>query len=62
MSTRVRHHSRTFLGFRWATVPRDYLERRKWFRRVSDILMIVFLSILLAGVIIYTSSPKAPGH
>ena len=63
MSSRASHsHSRTFLGFRWTSIPRDYLERRRWFRRVSDILMILLLSILVAGVILYTSSPKAGAH
>lgn len=54
-------HQRTFLGFRWAAIPRDFLARRRWFRTVTDIVMIVLLSIFLAGIILYTSGGK-PGH
>ena len=60
MGTRV-SHQRTFLGFRWAVVPRDFLARRRWFRTITDILMIALLSIFLAGIILYTSGAK-PGH
>ncbi|HEY1423058.1 MAG TPA: hypothetical protein VGF20_06375 [Candidatus Acidoferrum sp.] len=57
MGTRV-SHPRTFLGFRWAAVPRDFLARRRWFRRFTDILLIVLLSVFLAGIILYTSGVK----
>jgi hypothetical protein len=56
MSTRT-HSTRSFLGYRWPAVPRDYLARRRWSRKISTIVMIVVLSILVAGVIIYSSNP-----
>jgi hypothetical protein len=56
MSTRA-HNTRSFLGYRWPAVPRDYLARRRWSRKISTIVMIVVLSVLLAGVIIYSSNP-----
>lgn len=39
------------------TIPRDYLARRRMFRNISNVLMIVFLSLFIAGVIVYTSDP-----
>jgi hypothetical protein len=45
------------LGYRWAAVPRDYLARRRYFRKISNVLMIVLLSLLVAGFIIYNSNP-----
>jgi hypothetical protein len=52
------HHSRTSFHFPF-TVPRDYLARRRMFRNISNVLMIVFLSLLIAGVIVYTSDPTS---
>ena len=63
MSTKV-HHSRFFLGYRLPAVPRDYLMRRRMFRKISAIVMVIVLSLLVAGVIIYSSNPSgftAPG-
>jgi predicted PurR-regulated permease PerM len=56
MRTRI-HNPRSFFGYRWPAMPRDYLLRRRMFRRISNVLMVVILSILLAGVIVYTSNP-----
>jgi hypothetical protein len=56
MSTRA-NHSRSLFGYRWPAIPRDYLERRRYFRKISNIVMIVLLSIIVAGFIIYTSNP-----
>ena len=57
MSTKA-HHSRFFLGYRWPAVPRDYLLRRRMFRKVLDVIMVVLLSLLVAGAIIYASIPS----
>jgi len=57
MSTKV-HHSRFFLGYRLSAVPRDYLMRRRMFRKISGIGVVIVLSLLLAGVIIYSSNPS----
>jgi len=56
MNTRT-HNTRSFLGYRWPAVPRDYFARRRWSRKISTIAMIAVLSILLAGIIIYSSNP-----
>ncbi len=56
MSTRA-NHSRWLFGNRWPNIPRDYLARRRYFRKISSVLMIVFLSLIVAGFIIYTSNP-----
>ena len=56
MSTRV-NHSRYLFGYRWPNVPRDYLARRRYFRKLSNIVMILLLSALVAGFILYTSNP-----
>jgi hypothetical protein len=40
-------------------IPRDYLARRRMFRNISNVLMIVLLSLIIAGVIIYTSDPNS---
>jgi hypothetical protein len=52
------HHSRLSL-LSVPTIPRDYLERRRFFRRVSSVLMIVIFSLLIAGVIVYSSDPAS---
>jgi hypothetical protein len=49
------HHPFHFLP----TIPRDYLARRRMFRNISNVLMIVLLSLIIAGVIIYTSDPDS---
>jgi hypothetical protein len=41
------------------TIPRDYLARRRMFRNISNVLMIVVLSLFIAGVIVYTSDPTS---
>jgi hypothetical protein len=51
------HNTRTFLGYRWPVVPRDYLHRRRMFRKISGIVMVVLLSLLAAAVIVYNSNP-----
>ena len=52
------HHSRlTFLSL--PTIPHDYLERRRFFRKVSSVLMIVIFSLFIAGVIVYSSDPSS---
>lgn len=52
------HHSRlSFLSL--PTIPRDYLERRRFFRKVSSVLMIVIFSLFIAGVIVYSSDPSS---
>jgi len=56
MGTRA-NHPRSFFGYRWAAIPRDYLARRRYFRKISNVLMILLLSLILAGFIIYTSNP-----
>jgi len=40
-------------------IPRDYLARRRMFRTISNVLMIVLLSLFIAGVIVYTSDPTS---
>jgi hypothetical protein len=61
MSTRA-NNSRSFLGYRWNAVPRDYLARRRRSRKISTVLMILIFSILVAGIIIYTTTPTVPAH
>ena len=39
-------------------VPRDYLARRKMFRKISGIVMFALFSVLVAGIIIYWSDPN----
>jgi predicted PurR-regulated permease PerM len=57
MSTKA-HHSRFFLGYRWPAVPHDYLLRRRMFRKIVEVTMVVLLSLLVAGAIIYASIPS----
>lgn len=52
------HHSRSSFSF-LPNIPRDYLERRRMFRNISNVLMIVVLSLFIAGVIVYTSDPTS---
>jgi len=40
-------------------IPRDYLARRKLFRNISNVLMIVLFSLIIAGIIVYTSDPAS---
>lgn len=55
------HHSRPFLRIIFPPIPRDYLSRRRRFRNITNVLLIALFSLLLAGAILYTSSP-AKGH
>ena len=49
------HHSFHFLP----AIPRDYLARRRMYRNIFNFLLIVLLSLIIAGVIIYTSDPNS---
>lgn len=40
------------------SVPRDYLARRKMFRKISGMVMLVLFSVLVAGLILYYSDPN----
>jgi len=52
------HHSRlSFLSL--PSIPRGYLERRRFFRKISSVLMIVIFSLLVAGFIVYSSDPAS---
>jgi hypothetical protein len=51
------HHSRSFHFL--PAIPRDYLARRRMFRTISNVLMIVLFSLVIAGVIVYTSDPTS---
>jgi ABC-type phosphate/phosphonate transport system permease subunit len=55
------HHSHSFFSQFFPPVPRDYLARRRWFRKLSTTLMVVVLSVLLAAFIVYTSNPSSFG-
>jgi hypothetical protein len=64
MGTRSSHSS-TLFSSRWPNIPRDYLSRRRYFRKISNFVMILLLSLILAGFIIYTSNPggfSSAGH
>jgi len=43
----------------FSTRRRDYLQRRRLFRHITNVLMIVMLSLFVAGVIVYTSDPTS---
>ena len=60
MSTKSRQ-SRSFFSQLFPPIPRDYLARRRWYRTFSTTLMIIVLSVLLAGFIVYTSNPSSFG-
>ena len=58
MPTRVHHHHhRSFLANLFQPFRRDYIQRRRRTRVISNVVLIVLFSILLAGVILYTSNP-----
>ena len=58
-STRKKiHHSHSLFHILPA-IPHDYLARRKLFRNISDVLMIVLFSLIIAGIIVYTSDPTS---
>jgi hypothetical protein len=40
------------------SAPQDYLARRKMFRKIFTVLMLVLFSLLAAGAIVYTSNPS----
>lgn len=63
MSIRA-NRTRSFRGFRWPAVPRDYLARRRYFQKISIIVVTALLSVIVAGAIIYASTPGGfdPGH
>jgi hypothetical protein len=64
MGTRSSHSS-TLFSSRWPNIPRGYLSRRRYFRKISNFVMILLLSLILAGFIIYTSNPggfSSAGH
>lgn len=56
MSTKA-HHSRSFFGGLFPAISRDYLARRRRTRNLTNFVLIAVLSLLLAGVIVYTSNP-----
>jgi len=56
--TRSKIHSHSSLRFLPA-MPRDYLARRKLFRTISNVLMIVLFSLIIAAIIVYTSDPTS---
>ena len=55
------HRSRSFFALLFSRPSRDYLERRRWSRMIFSTLVIVFLSVLVAAAIIYTSNPSSFG-
>jgi hypothetical protein len=55
------HSSRSIFNQLLPAIPRDYLARRRWFRKLSTTLMIVVLSLLVAAIIVYTSNPSSFG-
>jgi hypothetical protein len=57
MSTRA-NRSHSLFGYPWPGIPRDYLARRRYFRKISSIVMILLLSVIVAGFIIYNSNPS----
>jgi len=42
-------------------MTRDYITRRRRARTISNVLLIVLFSVLLAGMILYTSNPASFG-
>lgn len=40
-------------------LPRDYIHRRRVMRRISNVIMVVLLSVALAYVIVHFSGPAA---
>lgn len=53
--------SRALHDFRFPftkSVPRDYLARRKMYRKISGVVMIALLSLLVAGVLVYYADPQ----
>jgi hypothetical protein len=43
----------------FSVIPRDYLARRELFRKISNVMMIVLFSLIIAGIIVYTSDPTS---
>jgi hypothetical protein len=58
-TTRGRDHNSRLSFLFLPNIPRDYLERRRFFRNISNVVMIVVLSLFIAGVIVYTSDPTS---
>jgi len=55
-----RSHSRLF----FPALPRDYIRRRRVVRRISNIILVLLLSVAVAYVIVHVSGPGAfsPPH
>jgi len=60
MSTKP-HQSRSLVSQFFPPIPRDYLARRRWYRKLLTTLVIVVLSLLVAAAIVYTSNPSSFG-
>ncbi|HVO57906.1 MAG TPA: hypothetical protein VMT51_09450 [Dongiaceae bacterium] len=61
MSSKV--HSSRFSAGVWMGRPHDYLSRRRRFNKVANVVLVAVFSLLLAGIIVYTSNPGAfNGH
>jgi hypothetical protein len=56
MNSKV-HHPRPFFRKMFSPIARDYLARRRRSRNITNIVLIALLSLLVAGIIMYTSSP-----
>jgi hypothetical protein len=52
------HHSRSPFHL-LSGVSRDYMARRRLVRTISMVLTIVLFSLLVAGMIVYTSDPTS---
>ena len=60
MGSRVHHHRSLFANL-FPAMTRDYITRRRRTRTISNVLLIVLFSILLAGMVLYTSNPASFG-
>lgn len=56
MSSKV-HHQRSLLSSFLPHMRHDYIMRHRRIRAISNIVLITILSLLLAGMILYTSNP-----
>lgn len=55
MSSKQQHEFRSPFS---QSAPKDYLARRKMFRKISGIVMTALFSLLVAGLIVYWSDPN----
>jgi len=55
MSSKAQHEYRSSFP---QGAPKDYLARRKMFRKISGIVMTALFSLLVAGLIVYWSDPN----